>query len=186
MSYQLQSQNYSLQQKNPIEKKYHRAKRGRRWERPQKIKTNCFYYSVSYRYSRRSGTQLRDPWKSHIGFFNLAIQAKIICPYTALWSQPLSDLLILTPHMYLKNPWVTRNASGAQKKFEKTYRVEKLWLTLVDDTSNANQFIWPVTCYIHLKPCVYLVNQKLYWTFSWCQTVHHLSKSSSCDTVTQH
>ena len=40
--------------------------------------------SVSYRYSRRSGTQLRDPRKSHIGFFNLAIQAKIICPYTAL------------------------------------------------------------------------------------------------------
>ena len=142
--------------------------------------------SVSYRYSRRSETQIRDPRKSHIGFFNLAIQAKIICPYTALWSQPLSDWLILTPHMYLKNPWVTRNASGAQKKFEKTYWVEKLWLTLVDDTSNANQFIWPVTCYIHLKPCVYLVNQKLYWTFSWCQTVHHLSKSSSCDTVTEH
>ena len=46
MSYQLQSQNYSLQQKNPIEKKYRRAKRGRRWERPQKIKTKCFYYKV--------------------------------------------------------------------------------------------------------------------------------------------
>ena len=46
MFYRLQSQNYSLQQKNPIEKKYRRAKRGRRRERPQKIKTNCFYYKV--------------------------------------------------------------------------------------------------------------------------------------------
>lgn len=66
MSYQLQSQNYSLQQKNPIEKKYRRAKRGRRWERPQKIKTNCLYYKVFHTVIQEDQELNSETQESHI------------------------------------------------------------------------------------------------------------------------
>ena len=121
MSYQLQSQNYSLQPKNLIEKKYRRAKRGHRWERPQKIKTNCFYYKVFHTIiQRRSGTQLRDPRKSHRGFFNLAIQAKIICPYT-----------LISTSFWLANPDSTNVLEKSLSHKEFTRGTKKIWKNLL-------------------------------------------------------